>query len=286
MSESVIADFVGRFVRESSGSPKRGRILLGKQRLVVTDGDEKTTIALKSVFDVTLGLMTPDVAQHFDNGVTVKYAADGDKRSVVIESDRDTLRQFTKVLFRVILNGTKVLVRHPAGERGLVTNASLEKGILYARSDSLEFGKIGDPFAIDHADVVDFEKELRSPDADRQKGVSIEWYRDEQMVRTEVFFASERRAHLLSQLVHLCSEDFEEQVRKTRIRDSEIRILVALYSTGSMHDISELVDIQGKRMDARMSSLQGKGLVKEEGGQYQLTKRGLSAIYSRVESDF
>jgi len=125
MSETVVADFIGRFhtADVESAEPVTGRILLSHKRLVLATDDFKTTIPLSKVIDVNLGTVPPALAEFFSDTVTIAYADGDSKRTAIIEGKGENVERFKTVFFKVLLSGQTVVVKHTAKRGGRVTDA-------------------------------------------------------------------------------------------------------------------------------------------------------------------
>ena len=127
MPESKIADFVARFLPDSRkrAEPTKGRVVLSQKRLVLAGGEGKVTIPLGHVFDVVVGQIPSGLSAFFDDTVVIAYRRGSDRTTAVLEADGETITRFRTVLFKALLQGTAVRVKHPAQVGGRRRDASV-----------------------------------------------------------------------------------------------------------------------------------------------------------------
>jgi CheY-like chemotaxis protein len=113
LTGSIIADFTAavELTNWKSGTSDRTRVLLSDKQLVFATDDARRAVALTEVFDIVQEVASkadPDATE------TVRIAFRvGEVREVaLITSDVETLVRFQQVLYRELLDGTTVAVRH------------------------------------------------------------------------------------------------------------------------------------------------------------------------------
>ncbi|MFC7026687.1 CheF family chemotaxis protein [Halomicroarcula sp. GCM10025710] len=164
---SVLADFTGTFAAETPAwdGPVDGRILLGKGQLVLAAGDDDTVrIPLDSVFDVSVG-STPNFFDPMPGTpVTVAYRERDNRLAVAVAADEGTIEKFVTVLYKAMLNGTDVTLKHPAKVGGRVTDAEFKGGLLSLQTGAVEFDTDEGPVTIPLDSVIDFDRMERAVD--------------------------------------------------------------------------------------------------------------------------
>jgi len=135
MSESAIADFVTSFIPDTAthAEPVRGRVVMSKRRIVLATEDAQRDHPLAGVFDVQHDTAPRDLAEFFEDTVTVAYERGGEKHVAVIEGAGDTVDKFVTLVFKGLLNGSAVYAKHPARRGGRVTERSFESGSCSSR---------------------------------------------------------------------------------------------------------------------------------------------------------
>lgn len=285
MSESVVADFVGRFYTDDveGGEPVTGRVLLSRKRLVLAHDSGKTTVPLSSVFDVTAGFVPNELEEFFDDTVTVAFESAGQKRVAVVEGKGGTVDRFTRILFRVLLNGTTVTVKHPARVGGRVTDASAQQAKLSLKKGAVKFAGRSDSFTVDLSTVSDIQRTTRSVGGTQRAVLEISHVVDGSALVSVVAVPSNRKTNIFGRFVRLEYSDVQAEVSELTHTEEELEALVALYSTGGSANLGTLLDADPAQITMVLNSLREDGLVRDGDGETKLTPKGRVAVTTHLE---
>lgn len=148
-------------------------------------------------------------------------------------------------LFRALLAGGSLHVRHPAVEGGVVRDTEWQRGrpTIAERALSLTT-EGGDEVAIERADVTDLATDRTAVDGRERAVVRIEHTNDEG-TSVETHLAG-REAHL-SAVGRLLGEGVRANVDLDAV---ERRVVVALYAGVSPFEVAEFVGIDVERVEA------------------------------------
>ncbi|MEZ3117032.1 CheF family chemotaxis protein [Halobaculum sp. MBLA0147] len=284
MSESVVADFPGRFYsHQVGGEPPNGRILLNKTQLVLVADDFKENIPVSNIFDVQVGEVPDELRMYFNDTVTVAYEADDTRRFVAIEGDDKHIERFSTVLFKVLLNGTPTLVRHPARRGGRVTDEDPVTATLDLQWEVIGFESSGGArVEIDLDDVIGVDRSKRDIGAGSHPVVDFRHLTDGEAITTEAGIKSPRKTNLLGRYVRMRYSDIEEELADTTITDEEEEILVALYTAPGV-SLSNVVDFNPQRLTMVLRGLREKGLIADTKEETTLTMKGKVVAGNRIE---
>lgn len=283
MSESVVADFVGRFHAENvgGGEPVRGRVVLSQRRLVLAANEAKTTVPLSSIFDVAVGIVPPGVEDYFDDTVTVAYR-DGDvQRSAIIEGE--DVGRFRTVLFKSLLNGKQAHAVPRARVGGRTTGADVQQCRLAVGPRRLNIDGERDSVSLDLANVVHVERETRSVGGDAQPTLSVR-HLDDEAVTTYLALPSKRLMNVLSRFIRLEYSTLREEVAEREYSQSEKEVLVALYSSPDGVSLPAILGVDPAQVTMVLNDLAEEGLVVDAGGETTLTPKGRIAAGAYLES--
>ncbi|WP_129115120.1 CheF family chemotaxis protein [Halegenticoccus tardaugens] len=285
MSESIVADFVGRFHADALDRerPVRGRILLSRKRLVLAARRTKTTIPLSAVFDVSVGFVPPDLTDFFNDTVTIAYERRGEKRAAVVEGDGGNVDRFATVLFKALLNGASATVVHPARVGGRVTDASAESARLSLRDRAVAFAGCSTPFAVDLGAVSKVEPRVRNVEGARRRMLELTHLDGGAALTSIVGFDAHRRTNLFGRYVRIEYGRLVEEVEALSHTEAELEVLVALYSTGGDARLGTVLDADPSRITMVLNSLRDAGLVVDADGKTTLTPRGRIAVGAHLE---
>lgn len=303
MSESVVADFVGRFFvpgTEVDGGPPTGRVVLSQRRLVLAADGHRETVPLSAVFDVAVGQVPPEMAGYFNDTVTIAYRR-GDGRAVAAVEGTDTnIDRFATVLFKVLLNGTPAVTRHPAKVGGRVVDSPTERRTLDVTQGELTFvgeragggsagsrtqsGESVEPFTVRLSDVVSVERSDRDLGEGRRAVISFRHIEDGTAVTSQVGIDSARLTNVLGRYIRLCYADVREELEDVELGEAETEVLVAAYSAGPHVSLATVVDIEPQRLTVLLNGLVDEGLLVDTDDGTRLTAKGQVVVGRRIES--
>lgn len=279
MSESVIADFVGSFNSELSTRPEpiRGRVVLSQRRLVLAAGEsDKLTIPLSSIFDVAVGHVPPDLGDFFNSTVTIAFER-GDRRMVAaVESDNETVEKFSTVLFKATLNGTETTVKERARVGGRVTDEAFSAAELFLSPGTVEFRSDRGSFCVDLETVTEFERTTREINGSDRSVVRFRHMQDGTAVTTVVAMTSPRKMSILGRYLRLEYSDLMADLHDVELAESEIELMVAIYSAGGMSagQLAGVLDMEGQEVSMLLADLADEGLLQDDEGAPTLTPKG------------
>lgn len=285
MSESVVADFVGRFhtPEVDAAEPVRGRVLLSQRRLVLAGGEGKTTIPLSAVFDVVTGTVPPKLQEFFSDTVTVAYRDGGGKRLAVVEAESEAMSRFRSVLFKALLRDVTVLVRHPARVGGRVTDATPRKARIKLAPGSLRFVGCPEPFEVDLSAVTHVERDRRTMGGRTRPVISFRHMPDGRALTSEVAVEDAAKLNVLGRYIRQEYASVMEALNDIEPSDEELEALITLYSAGDGVHLGDLINVDAAQLTMVLNSLAEDGLVVDGADATRLTPRGQALVSRRLE---
>ncbi|MFB6151867.1 MAG: CheF family chemotaxis protein [Haloarculaceae archaeon] len=285
MSESVIADFVASFNSEASArsEPVKGRILLSEKRLVLAADEGKVTIPLTAIFDVAVGHVPQGLGDFFSSTVTVAFERGGDRLVAAIEAGDDKIEKFTNVLFKALLNGTEMTVKHPARVGGRVTGESFEPAKLFLRPQAVRFKRADDTVNVALSTVSNFDRLSREINGASQSVLSVRHMPNGQSMMTLAAIESARKMSILGRYLRLEYNDLMSELEDVTVSDDEVEALVAIYSTGPSVSLANVLDMDGSQLTMVLNDLMEDGLVADGDEGPQLTPKGRVVVSNYLE---
>jgi helix-turn-helix protein len=288
MSESVIADFVGKFNAETSarGEPTTGRVLLSQKRLVLAaDGDNRLTIPLSSIFDVAVGHVPPDLGDFFDSTVTIAFERSGSRYVAAVEAGEDKIEKFSTVLFKALLNGTQMTVKHPARRGGRVTDAEFFPASLTLEPQTVSFANDERSVSIDLANVTDFDRATREIGGGRRPVLVVRHMDAGQSLMTLAATKSARKMSILGRYLRLEYGDLMADLGDVELTDDKTEILVALYSGADAGGVSlaTVLDMEASQVTMLLNTLEDDELVADGADGTELTPKGQIVVSNHLE---
>jgi taxis protein CheF len=285
VSEGVIADFIAQFVPALDGytEPIRGRVVLSRKRLVLAASEERTTIPLSGVFDVTVGTAPRELARFFDDTLTIAYEYEGTRRVAVIEGKGETVERFSGVLFKALLHATTALVVHPARIGGRVTDAPIRQRALKLRPGVVSFRGTDDSLTIDLSAVTHFEKGSRELRGRSRPVLSVRHTDDGASATTEIVLASHRKMNLLGRYVRREYTQVMAEIEEIDLSAEQTEALVALYSAPKGASLARLLGADSTTVAMVLDGLRNKELIADGESTTELTPKGHTVVSARIE---
>lgn len=288
MSESVIADFVATFNAENTrrDGPTKGRVLLSQKRLVLAATDEsRMTIPLSTVFDIAVGHVPAELGDFFDATVTVAFERNGNRYAAAIEAGEETVEKFSTVLFKAILNGTDMTVKHPARVGGRVTDQEFAPAKLSLKPKAVRFTRESGPLDIRLSTVTEFSRSNREIAGSTRPVLQVRHMDGGQSTMTMAATDSPRKMSILGRYLRLEYSDLMAELNDIEISTDEKQILVAIYSGAGSDGISlpTIVDKNPQEVTMLLNRLQEAELVIDTGGGTKLTPKGQIVVSNHLE---
>jgi len=285
MSETVVADFVGRFhtVDVETVEPVSGRILLSHKRLVLATGDFKTTIPLSKVIDTNIGTVPPTLTEFFSDTLTIAYSDGESKRTAVIEGKGENVERFKTVFFKVLLSGQTVVIKHPAKRGGRVTDAGDRKMKLKLSEGTLRLEGGGSEFSIDLGSVTSFSREKRDLGGKVRPALAVDHASEGTTLTTIITLPNNRKLNLLGRFLKLEYSELMEELEDLSFTEEQIEALVTLYSAGGRADLSQLLTGDVTETQIILDQLRDKELIRDVDDAMQLTAKGQAVVSDHIE---
>lgn len=284
MTESVVADFTTDVMpdtAETSG-PATGRVVMSDKRVVIATKDLRRSIPIERIFDLAHGSAPSELRRFFETTVSLAYECDGERRVALIEGADETVNRFIDLLFKAILNGSDVIVTHPARIGGRVTDSENRPMTIHLRPRSVLFTG-SEAFSIDISVVNQFERVERKIRGSTKPVLSVQHMPDSRTLTTEIFLESNRKMNVLGRFLRLEYSKIQEELSDIEIGDQEVEALVGLYSGGDDASLAGILGIESNRTTMIINSLLEKGLIEEDEEGISLSPLGKSAVSDRIE---
>lgn len=284
---SVLADFTARFTIETEqlDGPTQGRVLLGTDQLVLAaSDDQQVTISVSTVSDINTG----SVPQMFEplpgTPVTIAFDRHGSHRVAMIATDEQTIERFVPILFRAVLAGTSVTIKHPAKLGGRVLDTDFHGGVLSIASQAVRVETGEGPITISLASVIDFSRETQTIDGEDRSVIVVDHMQNREALTTVIAIASARKLSLLGRFLRREYQQRIASLRDLTLSNVETEVLTAIYSAGEQ-DISlrSVLDIEPDRFRQLLYELHNKGLIESRDDRPVLTPNGQIVVNQYLE---
>jgi len=210
-----------------------GRILLSNKRLILARSDGKRTVPLKQIQSLEGRNDVNQLVAKVSGYVSLQLSTD----DVLLVSAEDP-ESFERMLYRALLDRKVVLVRHPAVEGGVVTDAEWEKARLKIGEGTVDVAIADGSFVeIDLDDIGSMEANERSVKDEKRRVLEVEHSQDGTSVQTYIS-GTTRRCSILKSLLRKGESRSEIGVDLTERQDE---VLMALYSGVSPFEIPDFL---------------------------------------------
>ncbi|MFT4945953.1 MAG: helix-turn-helix protein [Natronomonas sp.] len=288
MSESIIADFVAQFDSSvaTRAEPAKGRVLLSEKRLVLAvNSNDRLTIPLRTVIDVAVGHVPDEIQGFFESTVTLAFELNGRQHKAVVEAGDSTIQKFATVLFKAILNSTRMSIKHPARVGGRVTDESFVPCRLFLRPQSVRFKTNDETVEIELATVTKFSRTNREINGNSQPVLELQHMPSGEAMVTMAAMNTPREMTILGRYLRLEYTELMNELKDVEITADEKEILTAIYSGGGQEGVSlaGIVDIDPSNVTMVLNRLEDKELVIDTAGGTRLTPKGQIVVNRHLE---
>ncbi|MEF8852666.1 MAG: CheF family chemotaxis protein [Haloarculaceae archaeon] len=215
--------------------------------------------------------------------VTVAFNRDDRRMVAAVEADDDKIEKFTTVLFKAILNGTDMTVRHPARVGGRVTGESFEPAKLFLEPRAVRLTRPDDEVDVDLSTVIDFDRLSREVNGAPRSVLAVRHMPDGRSLTTLAATQSARKMSILGRFLRLEYGDLVADLENVSVSETEIETLVAIYSTGRDTSLAAVLDEDASRVTTVLNDLEADGLVVDGERGTRLTPKGRVVVSNYLE---
>ncbi|MFC7072525.1 CheF family chemotaxis protein [Halovenus rubra] len=284
---SVLADFVAHFTSETADwdDPTEGRILLSESQLVLAkDEEQKEVIGLDQVFDINTETTPKFVEPMPGRPVTVAYQSGNNRVTAVVSADKTTSKKFETVLFKGLLSGTYMVLKHPAKVGGRVMDTEFQGGIMGLSTNAVTFEIDEGPVTIPLDSVVDFSREQRTVNGENRPVLVVSHMDNGEALETVAASDSSRILSILGRYFRGTYEELLASLQQISLSNAETEALTTIYSTGDM-DVSlpSVLGMDPKKVKRVLHSLHDNGLIEAGENGPVLTAKGQIVVNEYLE---
>lgn len=250
---------------------------MNKKQLVLVSESGKVPIKLEGVFDVTVSQAPGSVERFFDDAVTIGHEYRGEFKTTTIEAEGETIDRFRNVLFKALLNETRVSTQNPTLSSTTSGDESYHQGTLQLRKRALVVNVSGRSIEIDFGAVSKINRREHTIDGDQWAALRIDHVVDGATVATLIALRSSRKMNLLGRYIRLEYAQLKDEVGEMELSNDEVKTLATL-SASDHADLARTLELKPGGVTMLLNSLESKGLVIEADGATALTSRGKLAV--------
>lgn len=286
MSESVIADFVAKFAASElrTETPVQGRIVMNDAAVVLVNQRGKTPVPLSSIVDIRLGRVPEKVREYFEDAVSITYERNDRQQFAVIEADGEMIERFRTVLFKSLLHGASVFLRHPERVGGRVMDFGSTEGTLKIDRDWVSLLEEESPFTIELAAVLGIERVTRELGETDRPALAVHHRTDGTPMTSIVALDSPRGMLLLERYLGIEYMVDVRDLADVTLSDAELRTLASLYAGVTIEALGRILPETSPK--ETIPTLREHGLIEVHEDRVSLTKTGEIMTINRTEQLF
>lgn len=288
----VLANFSADLIHDAD-DPVRVEdctVTLEDDSLRLEGQDYMAKLDIQSIFDLKLGPPPMSVAGRF-SGTTLTIAVESEQdfgetgRDIYFLSGREegSLEQFGQLLYRSVLNGTEVAVRHPSEIGGRRTNSAFTIGELHLRDRSVGFTGTDVPFKVDIDSIIDFSRVERELLGEEREIIQVEYVKQGRSIVFEAALNPDRKRYLLGRYLRLEYSKVQRELGKIDLSPAETKALATLYTMNGKSKLQTLLSGRSESSIKVLKLLQQRDLVEGREGYVQLTPKGWIMIRTRFK---
>ncbi len=284
---SVLADFVAYLTVETTDwdDPIEGRVLLSETQLVFArDEETKEVISLDQIFDINTETTPQFVDEMPGRPITIAYRNGGSRVAAVVSADETTSKKFETVLFKSILNGTYVVLRHPSKIGGRVIDTEFQGGLMGLSANSVQVDIDEGPVTIPLDGIVDFSREQRTVNGEDRPVLVVSHMDNGEALETIAATDSARKLSILGRYLRGTYQQLLSSLQHLSLSDTETEALTTIYSTGDTGvSLPSVLRMDPKKVKQILHSLHNGGLIESGNNGPVLTAKGQIVVNEYLE---
>lgn len=277
MSDSILADFVGTFDVETAPWDGRtdGRVLLSSTQLIFATDDGEEKIQTSDIFDINVGSTPRNLDPVPDTPITVAYERGGKRSVAVLGAEESTIDKFEAVLFKVLLNGESVTLKHPARVGGRVTDENYRPARLDLSGRSVDLTTSDGSVTIEYTAVTDFSRMTHDIDGTERTTLTVSHMNDGVGQTTHIATETTRASSLLGRYLRQRYDELIASLEDVDLSKSGVEALTTMYTAGgSPRTLVSVLEMNPTRVKRLLNSLGQNGLIRRGEDGFELTTKG------------
>lgn len=265
------------------------RVHLEDESIRFQSRDVVKNVDLSTIFDIRVGQPPLAVAEELHSEtVTIGVREDpGDGENTqdfyFINTVQSDIWVFGEALYRAVLNGTELAVRHPTEIGGRRTNSAFSIGTLQLADRSVGFTDIDVPFKVDIESIIDFSTHEQELLGDTRDVIEVTYVRNGRSIVFEAAISLDRKHYILGRYLRLEYSKILRELQNIDISAPETKALAVLYSMRGESKLQTLLNGRSESSLSVLKHLQKRGLLETSEGYVRLTPKGWIIISTQFK---
>jgi len=230
-----------------------------------------------------VGYVPPNLGEFFDSTVTVAFNMNERRHVAAVEASDDKIEKFSTVLFKALVNGTAMTVKHPARVGGRVTGEEFYPAKLFLEPHSVAFRGSENRFSVDLSMVTNCDR-MRREIAGATRDVLLVRHVVEGRALTSLAATdSSRKMGILGRYLRTEYSDLVADLKDVELSEAETELLVTIYSTGPDVSLANVLDVEPSQVEMLLSDLEQKELLVRTEETTEITGNGRIMVSNNIE---
>jgi hypothetical protein len=242
--------------------------------LVITNID-KLSFNIRRIFDVRKVEIPEDIKELMEGSIKIGFIKDEKPRILIIKGDESKLEKFISILMRLLLNGNRVIYKHPAVRGGVILDKEWKKGLLRISRGAI----VLDNSPVRLCSVRDIKTELKEVGRDRVEVLNVRMMNSGEAISSYIYLPDRKAMNLLGRYIAFEYGGMLRTLQKLKISDFEKQIMQAVYSGLAIEDLPAIINSEAADIQRIVNNLEEKNLLKNG----RLTPVGEVAVSRFVE---
>lgn len=285
LNGKVIPYLIKGGTRSNKSSWVRAKAILTNKRIIVKSKKGKMSIPFGKIIDVGDRYDINQTVKRTPDYISLLYSKEEKTVTLLTAENSSNLNRFRENLYSALINGRKVVVKHPALKGGVVQeDEDWDAGNVRLKNDLVFImTKSGDYIKIELDSIQDVYQDKREYKGKEKSILHIEHMQEEEVLGTYILGHSSMMGSL-EQFIH---RTFDEEVdSEIELDEEESQILVSLYSGVSPFEVPELVGMDVEEVEEIYKKLIDLDVLDEvrKRKEVELTARGRNLASKSINS--
>lgn len=275
LNGKVIPHLIEGGTRSNESSWVRAKAILTNKRILIKSKRGKMIIPHGSIIDIGDRYDINQTVKRTPDYISLVHSKEEKTVTLLTAKNSSNLNRFRENLYSALINGKKVVVKHPALKGGVVQeDKDWDTGKVRLKNDLVFImTKSGDYIKIELDSIQDVYQDKREYKGKEKSILHIEHMQEEEVLVTYIL----GHFSMMGSLEQFIHRTFDEEVdSEIELEEGENQILVALYSGVSPFEVPELVGMDVEEVEEIYKKLIDLNILDEvrKRKEVELTARG------------
>lgn len=271
--EQKLADFNAQCLTEFDYTSLQNdfaktRIILSTKRLILINNHfENTTIPFNQIQSIG------QKGYRYNKTATASiiYQHNTSNCTAIIRAPWRSLSKFLTILFRAILDNTKINTKHPAKIGGKITNSEWNNTSICIKPSSLILKNAAE---IKLKAVENVALENRTIRKNTQPVLEVDHFTTDSVATTQLYTPNNQTFNLLNDFIQIKYKQLLENINSIHLNKEEMNLVIGIYSGLTENQLPDMVGKTRKELKNMLNRLRKKGVLNGSNTSIELSSEG------------